>query len=112
MNITTAKEFIAALRSGPYTSHGSYPVYFITKDGGSLSYKSARENALLIARSIRDGYDAQYDSPDYCNDQWWVIATEINWENNNLYCDHSNERIKSAYAEFDPAPINEEHDKG
>jgi len=102
MNITTVKEFIAALRSGPYAWPGGYPIFFITKDNCVLSYKSARENALLIARHIRDDSDKQ----------WQVIATEINWEDYNLYCDHSNERIECAYAEFDPAPMNEEHDKG
>lgn len=87
MNITTVKELCAALRSGPYTSIGSYPVYFITKDGCTLSFASVCENVKLIGRAIRDKNDPQ----------WEVIATEINWENKDLRCEHSGKLIESAY---------------
>lgn len=90
MNITTVKELIAALRSGPYTSIGSYPVFFYTKDSGILSFKTVKENVLLIGRAIRDDNDPQ----------WCVIGTDINWENPEMYCSDSNERIEPAYSEF------------
>jgi len=33
------------------------------------------------------------------NDGWRVVACEANWEDAELYCDYSGERIESAYAE-------------
>jgi hypothetical protein len=33
------------------------------------------------------------------NDGWRVVACDTNWEDGELYCDHSGERIESAYAE-------------
>lgn len=89
MNISNVKEFIAALRSDPYTSIDCYPIFFITADNGILSYKAAKENALLIGRAIQSK----------ANKQWEVVAIEINWEDPELYCDDSGERIESVYAE-------------
>lgn len=101
MSKYTVKEFIAQLRVGAYTSVGSYPIYFIMADEAALSFSAAKENALLIGRAIRDGYEKQ----------WVVMGAEINYENANLYCSHSGERIESAYAEYDPGPTNDMHDK-
>ena len=30
---------------------------------------------------------------------WRVIACDVNWEDENLYCAHSGKRIESAYCE-------------
>lgn len=87
MEIKTVKDFINALRSLKYTSYGCYPKFFYTEDGQALSFDSAHENVFLIARAIRDNNDKQ----------WRVIGMEINWENNDLYCSHSGEKIESAY---------------
>ena len=38
---------------------------------------------------MKEGFEAE----------WIVVAQEINWEDGNLICDHSNKRIESAYAE-------------
>ena len=73
----------------PYAWPGGYPRYFVTSDGAALSYKSALHNQHLIIDSIEN------DS----NDGWQVIGCDINWEDAGLYCDDTNERIESAYAE-------------
>ncbi len=75
----------------PYAWPGGYPKYFITRDGAALSVESAKANADLITESMRDR----------SNDGWQVTACAINWEDAELYCDHSSERIESAYAEED-----------
>ncbi len=66
-----------------YTSVGSYPLFYITKDCGVLCPKCVQENIEL------------------CNDtddpQWHVTDCAINWENESLYCDHCGEPIESAY---------------
>ncbi len=60
-------------------------------DGEALSHASARENLWQIARATRDGYEKQ----------WVFLGHEINWEDPDLRCAHSGERIESAYAEPD-----------
>ena len=85
----TVAQFNADLAE-PYAWPGGYPRYFITSDGGALSYGAANENARLIAQAIEDK-----DSTG----GWCVVACEVNWEDPDLYCDHSGGRIESAYAE-------------
>lgn len=92
MNIKTVQDFGEALKNGPFTSPGSYPVFFITADGGALSFATAWSERANIARAIID------------NDKsggWRVVAADVNWENAELYDDHSGNRIESAYAEDD-----------
>lgn len=81
----------AALRYGEYTDMGGYPLYFITTDGCALSFDSVRRNLRLVTNSVRHDYQ----------DGWGVVAVEVNWEDADLYCEHSGERIPSAYAEPD-----------
>lgn len=85
----TNKDLKASLRSGEYAWPGGYPTYFITSDGAALSHKSVRENFRAVVDSIKTNNA----------DGWQVVAVEVNWEDPELFCDHSNERIESAYAE-------------
>jgi hypothetical protein len=89
MKIETAKEFTKQLENGAHAWPGGYPLFFITNDGAALSFDAAKENHELITESIADD----------CNDGWRVIAIDVNWEDGELICDHSGERIESAYAE-------------
>jgi len=73
----------------PFAWPGGYPRYFITSDNAALSFDSARANRRLILESLRDD----------CNDGWQVVACDINWEDTDLYCDHSGKPIPSAYGE-------------
>lgn len=95
MRITSIREFLASLRRGKYTSVGSYPVFWLASDGGTLSYEACRENVWQIARAIR-GND---------NGGWRVVATDVNWEDASMLCEHTGERIESAYAEDSVRPI-------
>lgn len=72
----------------PFAWPGGYPRYFVTNDGAALSYDAARDNAALIKGSIGDN----------CADGWHVVACDVNWEDADLMCDHTGERIESAYA--------------
>ena len=91
MNINTVKDLKQALRNGPYTWPGGYPLYFITSDGAALSFKAVRENLRCVIWSIKNKV----------NDGWRVQAMAINYEDNELYCDHTGEKIESAYSETD-----------
>ena len=89
MNINTVKDLKQVLRNGPWIWPGGYPLYFITSDGAALSFQAVRENLRSVLWSIKNGV----------NDGWRVQAMAINYEDNELYCDHTGEKIESAYGE-------------
>jgi hypothetical protein len=89
MKINTPSDFGRAIKSGPYAWPGGYPIFFVTSDGAALSFDSAKENAKQICQAIRDRDRGG----------WRVIGADINWEDANLFCDHSGEPIESAYGE-------------
>lgn len=90
-NIGEVWQLAATLRNGKYAWPGGYPLYFITSDGAALSFESVRENYSQIIDSIAHK----------SHDGWRVVACAVNWEDDSLHCDHSGERIESAYAEPD-----------
>ena len=71
------------------TDLGGYPVYYVTKDGGILSPEAVLENLQLT----NDPEDAQ----------WYVVASEVNYEDQDLFCDHTGKRIESAYGDPEEA---------
>lgn len=80
--------------SGQYPKYawpGGYPIFYLTADQGVLCPDCANtERSALI-----DQLDA--NCPD--DDQWRIIASDCNWEDPDLHCDHCSKRIESAYAE-------------
>jgi hypothetical protein len=95
LEIKTVKDFFNVLHFHHKSTGMGYPVYFIMKDEQPLSIEDAIENAKLIAESIKEGYD----------DQWIPVATEVNWEDEDLYSSHSSKKIPSAYGEDQDEPI-------
>jgi hypothetical protein len=91
--MTLSRKYVfQAMRAGNFTSLGSYPLFMLTLDGGTLHPTCARKNAALVGRAMRPGANDK---------QWHVSAIDINWEDASLMCDDCNERIESAYAEKD-----------
>ena len=90
----TVHQFIDSLRGGPYTSFGSYPLFWITADGETLSHEACKRNALRIARAIKSRSEPE----------WRVVAYDANWEDPDMVCADTGKRIESAYAE-DCAPF-------
>ena len=86
----TISEFRRDMRSGPYAWPCGYPLYFIMADGEALSFAAARENCRLILGAIQD------HEP---RDQWRIVGVDINWEDTELTCAHTGERIQSAYGD-------------
>lgn len=85
-------EIKAQLRNGPYAWPGGYPKYFITSNGAALSFKAVREEwREIVSAHLRN---------DTCGG-WHIYGCDINWEDAALYCNHTNERIPSAYADDD-----------
>lgn len=91
--IRTVADLKATIRNGGFAWPGGYPLYFITADGGSLSFRTVRENFAECCRAIIDGDNSG---------GWRIIACEVNWEDDSLTCEHSGKRIESAYGDDDP----------
>lgn len=89
-HINSVRQLKETLRAGPTAWPGGYPLYFITADSEPLSFASVRE----CLREIMEAMTNDHGAPS-----WRIVGCEINQEDPNLYCSHSNERIESAYAE-------------
>jgi len=64
-------------------------MYFLASDGAALSFESVRAELSRVLYSIHHNLD----------DGWRIVACDINWEDSELRCEHSGERIESAYDE-------------
>jgi hypothetical protein len=85
--ITTTHQMKATLRAGPYAWPGGYPLYFIMSDGEALSFDAARAELRQILPAIHQRL----------NDGWRVVGCEINFEDTDLRCAHTDVRIEAAY---------------
>lgn len=88
--IESTADFKACLRAGAHAWPGGYPLYFVTADGAAFSFDAARAEAREIIAAILSGDKSG---------GWQVVALETNFEDSNLICDISGNRIESAYAE-------------
>ena len=70
-----------------FTFPGGYPIFYLCEDGG-----------VLCPDCVNAERDLVFDDGEPV---WNVIANDINYENDSLYCDHCCEQIESAYG--DPA---------
>ncbi len=93
MKIETISDFRAAIRHGSHAWPGGYPVYFVMADGEALSFEAAKRERRLLLDALA--------YPEYNRNDWRPVALEINWEDGNLICSHTDRRIESAYAEPD-----------
>ncbi len=99
MTELTFRTLCVSLREGKYTSVGSYPKYYVCSDGGVLSHRAVLENIWQIGRSMRELRGRSHHKGAGELRQWRIIGIEVNYEDPELFCDDTNERIPSAYAE-------------
>ena len=92
--IETAAQFKAALRAGEHTDVGGYPLYFVMGDGEPLSFDAARSNLREIFAAFQSGR---------IRDDWRPVSVEINYEDDDLHCAHSGQKIASAYGNEEAA---------
>ena len=78
--------------AAPYAWPGGYPKYFLCGDGEPLSFEAAKSEKWQIVDAIKR---RMRERPT--NDQWDIVACDINWENYDLYCSHTGEQIEAAY---------------
>ena len=90
-DIKNVQDFQEAIE--PSSSLG-YPTYYVCADGGILCWDAAVGMKDLIIQAI----DAR-NSDSYANEdkQWDVVAYEIHYEGEPLICDHTGNKIESAY---------------
>lgn len=95
-SITTANELKACLRAGNTTDLGGYPLYFVDNGGDAVSFDAVRADLRhYLAAYLADDWMSRCDR---------MVACEVNYEDNQLTCVVTGERIPSAYAED-----NEDH---
>lgn len=87
----TTLELKNYLRSGKYAWPGGYPMYFVANDGEALSFEAVKENYREILSATKNKE----------NNGWRIVGVDVNWEDENLYCVHTGNKIESAYGEND-----------
>lgn len=87
--IHNTHEFRAAIRNGQFAWPGGYQLYLICSDGAPLCFECGRKEArnILPAIHAKDGSG------------WRVVATDINYEDNDLHCEHCSSKIPAAYGD-------------
>lgn len=85
--IRSVADLKASIRAGKHAWPGGYPLYFYTSDGAALSFEAVEENFRQVADSVRNKL----------NDGWRVIGCDINYEDADLVCAHTGEKIECAY---------------
>lgn len=87
-NIKLLASIKRALRN-KYAWPGGYPLYIVMADGAAISIDAAREQWPVICQATMNGL----------HDGWRAVGVDVNWEDENLLCAHTGERIESAYGE-------------
>ena len=72
-----------------YAFPGGYPLFLITSDNACLCIDCGRFHKQDIRHSLDNNLD----------DGWNVVAADVNWEDQNQYCDHCHAVIECAYGE-------------
>ena len=68
----------------------NYPISHTMKDGGTLCQECLSDHAKEVM-----------EATDGNNPQWEWVQCDANFEDTDLYCDHCNKRIPSAYCDDD-----------
>lgn len=89
MEIKTLGDYRRAIRAGKFAWPGGYPLYFICDDGEALCCDCAKKKRRNILESIAHNHRSG----------WRVVALDINYEDDTLFCAHCNAQIESAYAD-------------
>lgn len=83
---STSLRLADQLSTSPYTWPGGYPMFAITSDGAALCHKCCKSERELIGTTTG-------------NDGWCVVALRVNYEDDDLYCDHCSLKVEAAYVD-------------
>ncbi len=87
MLIYNISDFRKAVRNGTYAWPGGYPLFWFMSDGECLAFTVGLLERRNMLEALRDNDGSG----------WRPVALEINYEDNELYCAHTNEKIECAY---------------
>lgn len=96
MKIETVSDFRRAVRNGPYTQLGGYPVYWLVSDGEACAFDVAKTERRQMLDAL-----VEYQSNRSEHSGWRPVALEINYHDCDLICAHTGRRISAAYEECD-----------
>tara|TARA_R110000787_G_scaffold50851_1_gene120797 strand:- start:554 stop:1048 length:495 start_codon:yes stop_codon:yes gene_type:complete len=82
--VPTHKDLLIQLLDAPFTWPGGYPKYGVTDD-----------NHAICSGCAKDEFDRLYEAE--AHDGFYISMLTVNWEDENLYCDHCGDAIESAY---------------
>jgi len=81
--IVTLKQFVRYRYAWP----GGYEIHAVTADGEALCHQCTQQHlGLIVTSTVKRETDG-----------WCVIGTDINYEDENLYCTNCNRLIEPAY---------------
>lgn len=89
MIINNVREYKETLRQGQFAWPGGYQCFLVTRYGDTLCYACGRKEFRNIVLAIRHKDDAS----------WHVVGADVNWEDNDLFCDNCNTKIPASYGE-------------
>lgn len=78
-----------------YAWPGGYPLFYLMADGEVICSDCANGGNGSLAT------DVATDCSD--DDQWTIVAVEINWEDTSMFCAHCAAQIESAYGNDEPS---------
>lgn len=70
-----------------YAFPGGYPLFYVTADNSVLCPECSNQS------------DVDYNDRD--DKQWNIVAADVNYEDDSLFCDHCSKVIESAYGDPD-----------
>lgn len=93
MTTTSAIDHLRAEHLGnrfpTFTMVGGYPIFYLAQD-----------NEVICPACVNGENGSEVGNSEYDGDpQWTIVASDVNWEDPEMFCCHCNERIESAYAE-------------
>ena len=100
MLIHNLSDLVKSFDNAPAAWPGGYPTYYVTADGGTLSYEAVVDNIEEVIFSI--------ENPEF-GDDWRIIGLDVNYEDSSLYCDHTYNLIPKAYEDLTVGEIEEEN---
>ena len=72
------------LHKEPYAWPGGYPLYAVTSDSAALCHKCCGTERSAIGTTTG-------------SDGWCVVGIGINWDEQDLICDHCGDMIEAAF---------------
>jgi hypothetical protein len=87
VNILSIKDLLETIKAGKTVWPGGHELVFITSNGSHLHFDCVKDNLMDECRKIRDKHDS------------FIIVTDSNWEEEDLYCEWCDEKIKTEYGD-------------